>query len=53
LFQEIAEMIPEILASSACGKLAGAAVYVSLVEHFARLSCDYAYGYQKENQEAD
>jgi hypothetical protein len=32
-------MIPEILATSACGMFAGAAVYVSLVEHPARLSC--------------
>jgi hypothetical protein len=44
-------MIPAILATSACGKLAGAAVYVSQVEHPARLSCDCAYGYQKGNQE--
>jgi hypothetical protein len=32
-------MIPEILATLACGMFAGAAVYVSLVEHPARLSC--------------
>src|SRR3984893_691866 len=32
-------MNPEILATSACGMFAGAAVYVSLVEHPARLSC--------------
>jgi uncharacterized membrane protein len=32
-------MIPEILATLACGMFAGAAVYVSFVEHPARLSC--------------
>lgn len=32
-------MIPEILATLACGVFAGAAVYVSLVEQPARLSC--------------
>jgi Domain of unknown function (DUF1772) len=32
-------MIPEILATLACGMFAGAAFYVSLVEHPARLSC--------------
>jgi uncharacterized membrane protein len=32
-------MIPEILATLACGMFAGAAVYVSLVEHPARLAC--------------
>ncbi len=32
-------MIPEILATLACGTFAGAAVYISLVEHPARLSC--------------
>jgi uncharacterized membrane protein len=32
-------MIPEILATLACGMFAGAAEYVSFVEHPARLSC--------------
>ena len=32
-------MIPEILATLACGIFAGAALYVSLVEQPARLSC--------------
>src|SRR5580658_6577978 len=32
-------MIPEILATFACGIFAGAALYVNLVEQPARLSC--------------
>ncbi len=32
-------MTPEILATLACGMFAGAAAYVNLVEHPARLSC--------------
>ena len=32
-------MIPEILATLACGVFAGAALYINLVEHPARLSC--------------
>jgi hypothetical protein len=35
-------MIPEILATLACGIFAGAALYVSLVEQPARLSCGIA-----------
>jgi hypothetical protein len=39
LLQEVAEMTPEILATLAGGMFAGAAAYVSLVEHPARLAC--------------
>src|ERR1700691_3274934 len=35
-------MIPEILATLACGIFAGAAIYVSAVEQPARLSCGIA-----------
>jgi Domain of unknown function (DUF1772) len=35
-------MIPEILATLACGIFAGAAIYVNLVEQPARLSCGIA-----------
>ncbi len=35
-------MIPEILATLACGIFAGAALYINLVEHPARLSCGVA-----------
>ena len=35
-------MIAEILATLACGIFAGAAIYVNLVEHPARLSCGIA-----------
>jgi Domain of unknown function (DUF1772) len=35
-------MIPEILATLACGIFAGAAIYVSAVEQPARLSCGTA-----------
>lgn len=35
-------MIPEILATLACGVFAGAALYINLVEHPARLSCGVA-----------
>jgi uncharacterized membrane protein len=37
-------MVPEILATLAGGMFAGAAVYVSLVEHPARLSCGVKVG---------
>jgi uncharacterized membrane protein len=39
MFEENVRMIPEIVATLACGIFAGAAMYVSLVEQPARLSC--------------
>jgi hypothetical protein len=40
--REDRKMIPEILATLACGIFAGAAIYITLVEQPARLSCGVA-----------
>ena len=39
LVREDPKMIPEFLSTLICGVFAGAAIYVNLVEHPARLSC--------------